>query len=151
MAWETKWTPPVAPEWAKPQLDKISAVAVNAKYRDYSTQPLKLGNKTIQVIIVGDLGLDFCEPEEKDEGWNIYHIPTLACFSSAVPFRPDAIYPAEEFEYDKQPLLNWMARVQENYPTSWQVLRLLTPDIYQDNGATAKEIIQEWCLSVKVE
>jgi len=38
MAWETKWQTPVAPEWAKPQLDKISAVAVNAKYRDYPTQ-----------------------------------------------------------------------------------------------------------------
>ena len=156
MAWETKW--PEVDNGTAPSVDPIivgksTIQIVNEVSQNigYKTQQIKLGNKIIQVIVVGDLGLDFCEPEEKDEGWNIYHLPTLACFSSAVPFRPDAIYPAEEFEYDKPELLNWMARVQENYPTSWQVLRLLTPDTYQDNGATAKEIIQKWCLSVKVE
>jgi hypothetical protein len=116
----------------------------------YKITNIKLGNKSISVIVVGDLGLDFCEPGEKDEGWNIYHLPTLACFSSAVPckFEHKAI---DGYDYDKQPLLNWMTRVQENYPTSWQMLRLLTPDTYQDNGASPKEIIQKWCLSVKVE
>lgn len=120
----------------------------------YETRKIKLGNKTIPVIVVGDLGLDFCEPGEKDEGWNIYHLPTLAGFSSVVPLA-ELIYEGDdvngEYCYDKPELLRWMARVQENYPTSWQVLRLLTPDTYLDNGTTAKEIIQKWCLSVKVE
>jgi len=134
MTWERKWQASVAADWAKPQL----------------TQPLKLSNKIIQVIVVGDLGLDFCEPGEKDEGWNIYHLPTLACFSSAVPANTEILF-KYAYQYDKLELLNWMTRVQENYPTSWQVLRLLTPDTYQNNGETAKEIIQKWCLSVKVE
>lgn len=112
----------------------------------YETRRIKLGNKTIPVIVVGDLGLDFCEPGEKDEGWNIYHLPTLVCVNQGV--QPDD---NGTFEYDKPELLRWMARVQENYPTSWQVLRLLTPDTYLDNGTTAKEIIQKWCFSVKVE
>jgi hypothetical protein len=113
-------------------------------------RPIKLGNKTIPVIVVGDLGLDFCEPGEKDEGWNIYHLPTLAGFSSVVPSYLIGVQ-GKSCEYDKPELLRWMARVQENYPTSWQVLRLLTPDTYLDNGHAAKEIIQKWCLSVKVE
>src|SRR5882672_1918664 len=117
MAWETKWPEvdngtapnvepiivgkPVAPEWVKPQLDKITEEAEDARewvkassemlkqpndqaplivgidygskdqsfeivtqngkiISQYEVRNIKLGNKTIQVIIVGDLGLDFC-------------------------------------------------------------------------------------------
>jgi hypothetical protein len=85
--------------------------------------------------IVGDLALDFT-----DEGWNIYHVPTGACFDKAVP----------EGIYDKQPLLDWMKKVQEVNPTAWTMLRLLKPENYDKNGTQAKKIIQEWCLSVPV-
>lgn len=134
---------------------------------EYQTQQIKLGNKTISVIVVGDLGLDFCEPGEKDEGWNIYHLPTLQSVSSAVPgievcpicsgdcasANPPMIYcpMKNRFNYDKPELLRWMAKVQTNYPTSWEVLRVLTPDDYHDKGTVNKEIIKKWCLSVKVE
>lgn len=187
MNWSNEWGKPVAPDWAKPQLDKITEDAkeasewvktvypytnliVGTDISAYEIQQIKLGNKTIPVTIVGDLGLDFCEPGEKDQGWNIYHLPTLACFSSGVPsiicqhclghcnplvdgsgYCNKCKGTGANFDYDKQPLLNWMAKIQENYPTSWQVLRLLTPDTYKDHGSVAKEIIQKWCLSVKVE
>lgn len=97
--------------------------------------------------IVGDLALDFT-----DEGWNIYHVPTGACFDKAVP----PIHPAKheddiDYQYSKDQLLNWMKKVQEANPTAWTMLRLLTKDNYATNGTAAKKIIQEWCLSVKVE
>lgn len=115
------------------------------------------------VIIIGDLALDY-----DDEGWNIYHVPTLTLFSKAVPH----CYKHEQqctdniygeicnciggpqilcYEYDKQPLLNWMKKVQENYTTAWTMLRCLTPETYSDSGQSAKDIILKWCLSVKVE
>lgn len=85
----------------------------------YEIRSIKLGNKTIVVTVVGDLGLDFCEPGEKDTGWNIYHLPTLACFSSAVPFalRVNGWTDLDEkhYEYDKAELLNWMVLVLDIY------------------------------------
>lgn len=137
---------------------------------EYQTQQIKLGNKTISVIVVGDLGLDFCEPREKDEGWNIYHLPTLQSVSSAVSGTfdhrvdcaiamnktcncgyDDGLKYGPYYNYDKPELLRWMAKVQTNYTTSWEVLRVLTPDDYHDKGTINKEIIKKWCLSVKVE
>lgn len=134
-------------EWGKSAVQIVNEVSQNI---GYETKQIKLGNKTILVTVVGDLGLDFCEPGEKDQGWNIYHLPTLACFSSAVPckFEHKAI---DGYDYDKPELLNWMAKVQTNYPTSWEVLRVLTPNDYYDKGSVNKEIIKKWCLSVKVE
>lgn len=119
---------------------------------------IKHGQKsyTFAGEIIGDLALDF-----SDDGWNIYHVPTLSCFSKAVPptihhnmieTEDSTIQDVDEnFEYDREQLLAWMKKVQENYPTSWQMLRLLTPQNYADKGQSAKDIILKWCLSVPVE
>lgn len=118
------------------------------------------GNKQYHanVTIVGDLALEY-----DDNGWNIFHVPTLTLFSKAIPgYIPvDSInnlnmitneYENKEcYEYEKDQLLNWMKKVQENYPTSWTMLRCLTPEDYEDKGKSAKDIILKWCLSVKVE
>lgn len=106
--------------------------------------------KDIPVTIIGDLALDY-----SDDGWNIYHVPTLQLCSKLVP----AYYPAtmefvdgqECYEYEREALLRWMAKVQINYPTAWTMLRCLTPQDYESKGQSAKDIILEWCLSVKVE
>lgn len=115
-------------------------------------------NYDVVVTIIGDLALEY-----DDEGWNIYHVPTLTLFSKAVPVNhaEDCISHTPNdftkctsncnFEYDKQSLLNWMKKVQENYPTAWTMLRCLTPETYSDSGQSAKDIILKWCLSVKVE
>lgn len=117
--------------------------------------------------IIGDLALDFT-----DEGWNIYHVPTGACFDMAVPpihceycgegkstglpnnacenCMNTGVRKPNEYEYTKEQLLTWMTKVQQSNPTAWTMLRLLKPDNYAKNGTSAKKIIQEWCLSVAV-
>lgn len=97
------------------------------KWEDTAGQfPEQLGVKadTIYITtnnrtIIGDLALDFT-----DEGWNIYHVPTGACFDKGVPpsgfdayvDSKGAAQADDEFNYDKDQLLNWMKKVQENYP-----------------------------------
>lgn len=95
-------------------------------------------------IKIGDLALEY-----DDDGWEMYHVPTLTKFSKAVP--GNFMKEPNNDSYEKDQLLNWMKKVQENYPTSWQMLRLLTPQNYNDKGQQAKDIILNWCLSVKVE
>lgn len=187
MNWSSKWGEPVSvgKEWVeiKPTpkgLDKLEVLAgIDTTWHENGLEirTIKVGNKNIQVIVVGDLGLDFCEPGEKDEGWNIYHLPTLACFSSAVPPIPcsycidndsgkkfvqncencmnEGLDKPNEFHYDNQAMLNWMAKVQFTSDSKtaimWKELARLTPSNYSDNGGTAKDIIKAWCLSVKVE
>lgn len=145
MGWSTKWGDgkPVVSE-AKEQnvVDFVKHLGYETKTIEVKQHNMK---RIVEVTVVGDLGLDFDE-----NGWNIYHIPTLACFDNAVPGSEGGVA-ALEFTFDKLPLLNWMTKVQQSYPTSWQVLRLLTPQNYLDKGVGAKEIIQKWCLSVKVE
>lgn len=138
MNWSKEWKTPEAP---------IAEVA-------YQTFEFRDGHKSrlIDVIIVGDLGLDF-----GDDGWNIYHIPTLSCFSKAVPgYNKIKINWGNEtvescWNYDRDQLLSWMKKVQENYPTTWTMLRLLTPENFKDKGESAKQIILDWCLSCPVE
>ncbi len=133
-------------EWGFPIID------IDSTGKPQSIITIKNGNRleTIPVTIIGDLAL-----YHDTDGWNIYHVPTLSLFSSAVPNKymrqSENLNLASDYEYDKQPLLNWMKKVQENYPTTWQMLRCLTPDDYEDKGDSAKRIIKEWCLSVKVE
>ncbi len=105
---------------------------------------VKEGDK-IRVVsiaeVIGDLALEYAE-----DGWMIYHVPTLAKFNKAVPCNP-----ATGDSFDKQQLLNWMKKVQEEYKLIWAELRALTPENYEANGDRAKQIIRKWCLSVKVE
>lgn len=135
MTWQKKWT----------TLDDVEAIVddvikVGSEFPDND----KIKEIITRREIVGDLALDFT-----DEGWNIYHVPTGACFDKAVPPNSDQWEP--EFNYDKDQLLNWMKKVQENYPSSWQMLRQLTPEDFADKGQSAKDILLKWCLSVKVE
>ncbi len=152
MNWSSKWSNDLvqaASEMLKqpndisridPSLETVKLFQEDLQY-ERCTIEVKHNNKKriVEVTIVGDLGLDF-----DDDGWNIYHLPTLACFDMAVP-------ECDKTPYDKQPLLNWMAKVQQQYPTAWQMLACLTPDNYLEQRTSAKDIIQKWCLSVKVE
>jgi hypothetical protein len=156
MNWSTKWGDgkPVVSE-AKEQnvVDFVKHLGYETKTIEVKQHNMK---RIVEVTVVGDLGLDFDE-----NGWNIYHIPTLACFDNAVPpCNPDKEENLWLYDYDKLPLLNWMHRVQfgikllrppQKIDNAWQVLRLLTPQNYLDKGVSAKEIVQKWCLSVKVE
>lgn len=125
---------------------------------------IKEGHKSYTFVgeIVGDLALDY----DADTGWNIYHVPTLQLCSKLVPcgsFKHSNecnivgligecnCEPIEEYMYEKEALLRWMAKVQTNYQTAWTMLRLLTPENYEGKGQSAKDIILKWCLSVKVE
>jgi hypothetical protein len=123
---------------------------VNKAFDD-EFKTITIAGKPVRVIAVGDLGLEVLE-----DGWRMHHLPTLASFNSAVP----GYYPLNDkgspkytecFEYEIEDLIKWMKKVQEQYPTSWQMLRLLTPENYNASGEVAKRIIKEWCLSVKVE
>lgn len=124
---------------------------------------------TFTAEIVGDLALDY----EADKGWNIYHVPTLARFSKAVPsyakptedqslsYTKNEIICEQSYEYSREELLAWMKKVQEpsNYAAGnswlivqgWKELRALTPTDYETKGQSAKDIILNWCLSVPVE
>lgn len=116
---------------------------------------IKEGHKSYTFVgeIVGDLALDY-----SDDGWNIYHVPTLQLCSKLVPgyvknLNDKTIVMSGIicYEYEREQLLRWMAKVQTNYQTAWTMLRLLTPENYESKGQSAKDIILEWCLSVKVE
>lgn len=161
MNWSNEWKPPVV----NPNTMKALEILSQAKEHEEingGLNPLSIGidfgskDKSILTVmngqkkylfhaeIIGDLALDF-----SDDGWNIYHVPTLSCFSKAVPENIEQGIGAG-FEYDREQLLAWMAKVQTNYPTSWQMLRLLTPQNYADKGQSAKDIILKWCLSQPV-
>lgn len=154
MGWEKEWKN--SPEFIKKidsEYDNKIEIFDEEVCSNLKPITFKDGHKSrsIDVIIIGDLGLDF-----DDDGWNIYHIPTLACFSSAVPGyipttpRQDNFVNEVSWEYDSDQLLTWMKKVQENYPTAWGMLRCLTPENYSGKGQSAKDIIQKWCLSVSV-
>jgi hypothetical protein len=123
----------------------------------YPAKTIVVAGKPVHVIVVGDLGLELLEDGRK---FIMHHLPTLASFNSAVPccfkltgekFTSHENIAKECCEYEIDDLIKWMKKVQENYPTSWQMLRLLTPETYVDKGESAKRIIKEWCLSVPVE
>lgn len=106
-------------------------------------------DRIVTAEVIGDLALDF------GDEWEIYHVPTLTRFSEAVPINikegpNDKGQSIISFDYTKPQLLSWMKKVQEQYPTAWQMLRQLTPENYADNGDSAKDIIKKWCLSVPV-
>lgn len=105
--------------------------------------------RTINVEVIGDLGLEF------GDSWDIWHLPTGARFSSVVPgfvtTNNNSGHRVESFDYTSEQLLNWMKKVQEGQPTAWIMLRQLTPANFRDNGTAAKEIIKRWCLSVSVK
>lgn len=147
MNWSSKWDDDAAKVFQDAALHGIGYA------KDGKHIPLKEvfhfqdGNKkrSLDIIIIGDLALDY-----DDDGWNIYHVPTGTVFTKAVPtFKTDI--QAKCTLYEQSELLEWMKKVQENYPASWTMLRLLTPDNYRDKGESAKRIIKEWCLSVKVK
>ncbi len=166
MNWSNKWPSPNEDQGSGP-LPMDGSVAWGskkikgewgidlAKGDDLTTARLTLtwdNNRQVNVIVIGDLGLEWPSgPEEGWEGWCIYHIPSATKFMKAIPPRVNIEVNDDAYSYNKQPLLNWMKRVQENYPTSWQMLRLLTPNDYEGKAVRPKEIIQQWCLSVKVE
>lgn len=132
--------------WSKEWNDSVSIGVDLASEPDKTVLSYQHGNKqySAEVTIIGDLALEY-----DDDGWNIFHVPTLTLFSKAVPAKND--YPSDIYLYEKDELLNWMKKVQENYPTAWTMLRCLTPETYADKGQHYKNIILNWCLSVKVE
>ena len=155
MNWSSKW--PDKEVWLigePPSVENIGAPISVGKdntllgYDVYEAHLLRFKHnnkwRDIQATIIGDLALEY-----DDNGWMIFHVPTLACFDKAVPAY--LFEGTEEYIYEKDELLRWMAKVQANYPTAWGMLRLLTPENYESSGESAKEIIQKWCLSVRLE
>lgn len=88
---------------------------------------------------VGDLVVHEAFPQHKID--RVTHVPTLACFSSAIP----------SGSWTNVELIDWCERVQQVHEEDWAVLRALTPLTYEAEIAyEAKLRIREWCLSVEV-
>lgn len=91
---------------------------------------------------VGDLAVCWNDGE-----WQVAHVPTLAWFRKAVP----------PGRYQKETLVSWCHKVQQELRDDWEALAKLTPETYEDDGTdeyepilAIKDRIREHCLAVPV-
>lgn len=108
---------------------------------------LNIDGKKIKVEIIGDLALAY-----EDDGWTLFHVPTLQVCSKLVPgklYNPDE-NDEHHYDYSREALLTWMKKVQESHKGYWASLAQLTPKNHSGMQLT-KDLLLAYCLSVPVE